>query len=119
MEAQKDAAIILSNSKLRASGENAVGVMTMGGRYTDLPLDSHSGDFLLRSGTNSHCESNPYPSPEIMLHPTNNMDDIAITMHKVSIKGKMSMNIGIQIAQVWCRRYSFWIDLLAFFLNFS
>lgn len=39
-------------------------------------------------------------SPEVLVSPTQSIDNIAVTLHKVVIKGKMNMNIGTQIAQV-------------------
>mmetsp|Transcript_5581 Transcript_5581/g.10552 ORF Transcript_5581/g.10552 Transcript_5581/m.10552 type:complete len:449 (+) Transcript_5581:56-1402(+) len=69
MEAMKDAANLVSNSKMQSNPENTVGVMSFAGR-----------------------------NPELLVSPTDDMGKIMSSIHDVKLFGNLSFADGVQVA---------------------
>ena len=75
LDAQQDAANLVSNAKTQQNPENTVGVLSMAGS------GRHSGATLLAS-------------------PTDDMGKILASLHDVKIAGKLNFLEGVQVAQL-------------------
>ena len=75
LDAQQDAANLVSNAKTQQNPENTVGVLSMAGS------GRHSGATLLAS-------------------PTDDMGKILASLHGVKIAGKLNFLEGVQVAQL-------------------